>query len=113
MPHLLIAGATGSGKSVCINSTIASLLCTKTPDEVRFVMVDPKRVELINFNDVPHLSGRVVVDVNGAVAALQHAVEEMDRRFQAFAKAGARILRSLTAWSRTKPEEKFRFLSSS
>lgn len=90
MPHLLIAGATGSGKSVCLNALIACFLCTTTPAEVRFVMIDPKRVELVNFNGIPHLLRPVVVEVNDAVAALQDAVKEMDRRFQLFAQRGAR-----------------------
>lgn len=90
MPHLLIAGATGSGKSVCVNSIIACLLCTTTPDEVQFVMVDPKRVELVNFNGIPHLREPVVVETDKAVEALQGAVAEMDRRFRLFAKIGAR-----------------------
>jgi len=90
MPHLLIAGATGSGKSVCVNAIIGCLLCTTTPDEIKFVMVDPKRVELVNFNGIPHLREPVVVEMDKAVAALQSAVAEMDRRFQLFAKHGAR-----------------------
>ncbi len=90
MPHLLISGATGSGKSVCVNSIIACLLCTTTPDEVNFVMVDPKRVELVNFNGIPHLREPVVVETVKAVEALQSAVAEMDRRFRLFAQVGAR-----------------------
>jgi len=86
MPHLLIAGATGSGKSVCVNGIIACLLCTATPEEIQFVMIDPKRVELVNFNGIPHLREPVVVEMDRAVAALQSAVAEMDRRFQLFAK---------------------------
>ncbi|MGE5141049.1 MAG: DNA translocase FtsK, partial [Rudaea sp.] len=90
MPHLLIAGATGSGKSVCINSIIACLLITNTPDDLQFVMVDPKRVELTSFNGVPHLLCPVVVEMDQAVAALQKAVQEMDNRFKMFARSGAR-----------------------
>jgi DNA segregation ATPase FtsK/SpoIIIE, S-DNA-T family len=90
MPHLLIAGATGSGKSVCINAVIASLLFTCTPDDARFVMIDPKRVELVSFNDIPHLLRPVVVEVGEAVNALKEVVEEMDRRFKLFAQKGAR-----------------------
>jgi S-DNA-T family DNA segregation ATPase FtsK/SpoIIIE len=90
MPHLLIAGATGSGKSVCINALIGGLLSTTTPDEVRFVMVDPKRVELVNFNGIPHLLRPVVVEIDQAVEALKDAVKEMDRRFKLFAQKGAR-----------------------
>jgi S-DNA-T family DNA segregation ATPase FtsK/SpoIIIE len=90
MPHLLIAGATGSGKSVCVNAIIGCLLCTATPDEIEFVMVDPKRVELVNFNGIPHLREPVVVEMDKAVATLQSTVAEMDRRFQLFAHQGAR-----------------------
>ncbi len=90
MPHLLIAGATGSGKSICINAVIACLLCHATPQEVQMVMVDPKRVELVSFNGIPHLRTPVVVEVQDAVAALKGAVAEMDRRFTLFAKKGAR-----------------------
>ena len=94
MPHLLIAGATGSGKSVCVNSLIACLLITNTPDDLRFVMVDPKRVELSAFNGIPHLLRPVVVEMNLAVDALQAAVAEMDRRFKKFASVGARNIES-------------------
>ncbi len=86
MPHLLIAGATGSGKSVCVNAVIACLLCTKTPAQVQFIMVDPKRVELVNFNGIPHLREPVVVEMDRAVNTLQNVVAEMDRRFKLFAK---------------------------
>lgn len=90
MPHLLIAGATGSGKSVCVNTIIASLISTMTPDEVRFIMIDPKRVELVNYNGIPHLIRPVVVEVDGAVTALKDVVAEMDRRFKMFAQKGTR-----------------------
>jgi S-DNA-T family DNA segregation ATPase FtsK/SpoIIIE len=90
MPHLLIAGATGSGKSVCINSLIACFLFAHSPDELRAVMVDPKRVELVNFNGIPHLIGPVITDVSEVVPALRWATGLMDARFQAFSKAGAR-----------------------
>jgi S-DNA-T family DNA segregation ATPase FtsK/SpoIIIE len=90
MPHLLIAGATGSGKSVSVNAIIACLLCTTTPAEVQFVMIDPKRVELVNFNGIPHLRQPVVVEMDKAVAALQQVVSEMDRRFKIFAQHSAR-----------------------
>ena len=110
MPHLLIAGATGSGKSVCINAIVAGLLCTTTPDEVKFVMVDPKRVELVNFNGIPHLVQPVVVDVNEAVAALQNTVQEMDRRFKRFAEKGARNIEIYNNLIKDKPgEERFPF----
>jgi DNA segregation ATPase FtsK/SpoIIIE, S-DNA-T family len=90
MPHLLVAGATGSGKSVCINAIISSLLLTHTPDSLRFLMIDPKRVELTVYNGIPHLIAPVVVDVERAVPVLQWATREMERRYKAFAKAGAR-----------------------
>ncbi|CAG0947957.1 DNA translocase SpoIIIE [Anaerolineae bacterium] len=111
MPHLLIAGATGSGKSVCVNAIIAGLLCTTTPVDVRFVMVDPKRVELVNFNGIPHLMQPVVVEMDQAVAALQDAVKEMDRRFRLFAQKGARNIDIYNHMIEDKPgEEKLPFL---
>jgi DNA segregation ATPase FtsK/SpoIIIE, S-DNA-T family len=90
MPHLLIAGATGSGKSVCVNAIITALLLTHTPESLRFLMIDPKRVELTVYNGVPHLIAPVVVDVERAVPVLQWATKEMDRRYKLFAKLGAR-----------------------
>ncbi len=90
MPHLLIAGATGSGKSVAINAIIACLLFAHSPDELRLVMVDPKRVELVNYNGIPHLLGEVITDVSNVVPALRWATGLMDARFQAFSKARTR-----------------------
>ncbi|MHB1005163.1 MAG: DNA translocase FtsK [Chloroflexota bacterium] len=90
MPHVLIAGATGSGKSVCINSIIVTLLMNHTPDSVRMLMIDPKRVELTLFDSIPHLLRPVVVDVEKAVPALFQAVAEMDRRYREFAALGVR-----------------------
>ena len=86
MPHLLIAGATGSGKSVCINAVVACMLFDNSPDDLRMVMVDPKRVELVNYNGIPHLLGPVIVNVNEVVPALRWLVREMDNRFTLFAK---------------------------
>jgi DNA segregation ATPase FtsK/SpoIIIE, S-DNA-T family len=90
LPHLLIAGTTGSGKSVCVNSIISCLLLTNTPDELRFVLVDPKRVELSNYNGMPHLLAPVVVEASQVISVLQWMMREMDIRLDLFAKAGAR-----------------------
>lgn len=92
MPHLLIAGATGSGKSVCINSIIACLLCNNAPDDVRMIMVDPKMVELTNFNGIPHLIAPVITEVEEVVRALKWVTQEMDSRYRTFALRGVRNL---------------------
>lgn len=92
MPHLLIAGATGAGKSICINSIVACLLLTHTPDSLRFLMIDPKMVELSVYNGVPHLLSPVVTEVDRAAGVLFWAVKEMERRYALFSKAGARDL---------------------
>ena len=90
MPHLLIAGATGSGKTVCVNSIITSMLFQATPDEVKFLMVDPKMVELAIFNDIPHLLCPVVTEHKKVAGALDWVVSEMESRYKLFAKIGAR-----------------------
>jgi S-DNA-T family DNA segregation ATPase FtsK/SpoIIIE len=90
MPHLLIAGATGSGKTVCLNSIICCLLLHNSPDDIRFIMIDPKRVELVTFNGVPQLLAPVIVDTDKAIKALRWLNQEMDNRYRQFAKAGAR-----------------------
>ncbi|RLQ97901.1 DNA translocase FtsK [Falsibacillus albus] len=90
MPHGLIAGATGSGKSVCINSILVSLLYKATPDELKLLLIDPKMVELAPYNHIPHLVSPVITDVKAATAALKWAVEEMERRYQLFAHTGVR-----------------------
>ncbi|MBM3149589.1 MAG: DNA translocase FtsK, partial [Chloroflexi bacterium] len=90
MPHLLVAGATGSGKTACLNSIICSLLVHNTPDDVQFIMIDPKRVELVNFNRLPHLIAPVVVEIDKAVMALRWLILEMDNRYRKFAQVGAR-----------------------
>ena len=94
MPHLLIAGSTGSGKSVCINSIIVSILYRAKPDEVKLVLIDPKVVELCNYNGIPHLLIPVVTEPSKAAAALNWAVSEMTNRYQKFAEAGVRDLDS-------------------
>lgn len=90
MPHGLIAGATGSGKSVCINSILVSLLYKANPNEVKLLLIDPKMVELAPYNQIPHLVSPVITDVKAATAALKWAVEEMERRYELFAHAGVR-----------------------
>ena len=97
MPHMLIAGATNSGKSVCLNSIIASILVRARPDEVRFSLIDPKRVELTLYAGIRHLMHDVVVEPKQAVIALRRAIEEMDRRYKLFAARGVRNLVSYNA----------------
>lgn len=89
-PHLLVAGSTGSGKSVCINTIIVSLLYKFSPEQLRFIMVDPKQVELQQYNDLPHMIIPVVTDPKKAVLALQWLVNEMEKRYKLFAKVGVR-----------------------
>ena len=103
LPHLLIAGQTGSGKSVSINSIICSLLMTATPDDVRLILADPKRVELAGFNNVPHLVVPVVTDHEKILNALYWAVGEMDRRYRLFARATARNIEAYNA-ARSGPD---------
>ena len=103
LPHLLIAGQTGSGKSVAINSIICSLLLSATPDDVRLILADPKRVELAGFNNIPHLVVPVVTDHDKILNALYWAVGEMDRRYRLFARATARNIGAYNA-ARTGPD---------
>lgn len=93
MPHVLIAGSTGSGKSVCINTIITSIIYKAKPSEVKLVMVDPKVVELSVYNGIPHLLIPVVTDPKKAAGALAWAVQEMDNRYNLFAKKGVRDLK--------------------
>ncbi len=97
MPHLLIAGATGSGKSVCVNAIICSLLFQYTPDDLRFIMVDPKRVELTVYNGIPHLIDAVITDVETVIAVLGWAVREMETRYKKLEQAGVRNIESYNA----------------
>lgn len=103
MPHLLIAGSTGSGKSVCINSIIMSMLYKSTPDEVKFILIDPKVVELGNYNGIPHMLIPVITDPSKAAAALAWAVQEMNDRYRKFAESSVRDLKSYNA--KMKKEE--------
>ena len=104
MPHLLIAGATGAGKSVCINSFIISLLYKASPDEVKLIMVDPKQVELGNYNGIPHLLIPVVTDPRKAAGALNWAVSEMTKRYNIFASHNVKDINSYNRLCETTPE---------
>ena len=106
MPHLLIAGATGSGKSVCINSLVASLLMTRPPDQLRMIMVDPKRVELTPFNGIPHLVMPVIVEPDDVQPALRGLINEMTRRYKMMEDLGVRNIAGYNA----KAEEPMSFL---
>jgi S-DNA-T family DNA segregation ATPase FtsK/SpoIIIE len=90
MPHLLVAGTTGSGKSVCVNALISCFLLHNTPDDLRMIMVDPKRVELSGYDGIPHLLAPVVVDLERVVGVLQWVSREMDQRYHKFSESGAR-----------------------
>ena len=103
MPHLLIAGATGSGKSVCVNTLITSILFKARPDEVKFIMIDPKMVELSNYNGIPHLMVPVVTDSKKAASVLNWAVQEMEKRYAKFAELG---VRKMADYNDVMPEEK-------
>ncbi|HVV00346.1 MAG TPA: DNA translocase FtsK, partial [Verrucomicrobiae bacterium] len=103
MPHLLIAGSTGSGKSVCINAIISSLLYRFSPDQLRFVMIDPKVVELQHYNTLPHLVVPVVTDPKKVILALRWVVNEMEKRYQIFAKVGVRNIGSFNNRPKNKP----------
>jgi S-DNA-T family DNA segregation ATPase FtsK/SpoIIIE len=94
MPHLLVAGTTGSGKSVCINALVASMIFRFTPEELRFIMIDPKVVEMQMFNALPHLAFPVVTDPKKVLLALRWVIDEMEKRYKIFAKAGVRNITS-------------------
>lgn len=110
MPHLLIAGTTGSGKSVCVNAILTCLLINNTPDEVRLILVDPKRVELTGYNGIPHLLAPVVVDAERVVGALQWMMREMDNRYQKFAQVGARNIVDFNTRMQAQGERKIPYL---
>ncbi len=110
MPHLLIAGTTGSGKSVCVNAIIACLLMQNTPDTLKFVMVDPKRVELTFYNGIPHLLAPVVVELERVVPALQWVSREMDKRYHEFARAGVRNIGEFNARLRAEGKRQLNYL---
>ena len=103
MPHLLIAGTTGSGKTVCVNGIVMSMIFNASPDEVKFVMVDPKMVELAQYNDIPHLLCPVVTDSQKAAAALHWVVTEMETRYRALSKEGVRNLPGYNARGHKMP----------
>ncbi|MDD2680511.1 MAG: DNA translocase FtsK 4TM domain-containing protein [Patescibacteria group bacterium] len=107
MPHLLVAGATNSGKSVCLNTIIISLLYQNNPDDLRFIMVDPKRVELPAYNGIPHLLTPVITEVSKTINALKWCLNEMDRRYDVLNKAGKK---NIQGYNESKPEEKMPFI---
>jgi S-DNA-T family DNA segregation ATPase FtsK/SpoIIIE len=110
MPHLLIAGTTGSGKSVCVNAILTCMLLYNTPEDLRLVLVDPKRVELTGYNGVPHLLGPVVVEMERVIGALQWMTREMDKRYHTFAQAGSRNIIDYNAKMKLQGEKKLPFL---
>ena len=110
MPHLLIAGATGSGKSVCVNAIISSILMRTKPDEVKLVLIDPKKVEFTPYNDVPHLLSPVITDGDLANKALKVIVEMMDRRYDLFGELGVRNITAYNEYVLTHNDEHLKVL---
>jgi len=110
LPHLLIAGATGAGKSVCINALIASLLLHNSPDNLKMLMIDPKRVELSAYNGIPHLIAPVVVEADRVVGVLNWVAREMDRRYKVFAKVGARHIQSYNELALSRGEARIPYI---
>jgi DNA segregation ATPase FtsK/SpoIIIE, S-DNA-T family len=112
MPHLLVAGTTGSGKSVCINALIASMLYRFTPDQLRFIMIDPKVVEMQVYNSLPHLVIPVVTDPKKVLLALRWVIDEMEKRYKIFAKANVRNITGFNARPKRKTQEELDALAS-
>ncbi len=110
MPHLLIAGTTGSGKSVCVNSILISFLLQNSPEDLRLILVDPKRVELTGYNGIPHLLAPVVVEMERVIGALQWMTREMDKRYHEFARLGARNISDYNARMIAQGGKKLPFL---
>ncbi len=110
MPHLLIAGTTGSGKSVCVNAILSCFLMHNTPDDLRLILVDPKRVELTGYNGVPHLLSPVVVEIDRVIGALQWMTREMDKRYHMFAQVGSRNIADYNAKMKLQGSKKLPLL---
>ena len=110
LPHLLIAGATGSGKSVCINAMVASLLFRNTPDQLKMMMIDPKRVELSLYNGIPHLLAPVVVETDRVVGVLNWVTREMDRRYRVFAQVGVRNVQGYNDLAAGRGDERMPYI---
>lgn len=110
MPHMLIAGTTGSGKSVCVNAILTCFLLNNTPDDLRLILIDPKRVELTGYNGVPHLLAPVVVEIDRVIGALQWMTREMDKRYHQFAQVGARNITDYNARMKLQGMKKLPFL---
>lgn len=110
MPHLLIAGTTGSGKSVCVNGILTCLLLNHTPDDLRLILVDPKRVELTGYNGIPHLLSPVVVEIESVASALQWMTREMERRYHEFSQTGVRNITEFNARARMQGGKKLPYL---
>jgi len=110
MPHLLIAGTTGSGKSVCVNAILTCFLMHNTPDDLRLILIDPKRVELTSYNGIPHLLSPVVVEMPQVISALQWMMREMDKRYHLFAQVGSRNITDYNARMKLQGMKKLPFL---
>jgi len=110
MPHLLLAGTTGSGKSVCLNAIIASLLFYNSPAQVQLLLVDPKRVELTKYNGIPHLIAPVITDIEKVIVALRWVTREMERRYEQFSQAGARNLEGYNKLAKSKGAEQLPYI---